>query len=570
MEWIEKLRAATSLADLAVILNFTPSGLAHTLYKLDPKYTAFDIPKRSGGLRHIRAPVPQLKLAQRRLANLLYDCLDELLKAAPQRRPLAHGFVRKRSIISNAALHKRRRYVLNLDLQDYFPSINFGQVRAVFMKDTNWSLQEKVATVIAQIACDEHVLPQGSPCSPVISNIVTHILDVRLARLARQHKCTYSRFVDDITFSTGQKNFPPELAYQVPGTHLWELGKPLRETIERGGFQINPTKTRMQYRGSRQMATGLTINDKVNIRAEYYRAARTMCQHLFSEGSYRRPEDDTTISNSSPLDGILQHIYRVKNYSDRRKADDKKKEPIAARKLYRKFLVYKNFVAPQRPLIVTEGKTDVVYLKHAIRYLLGFHPRLGKIQNGKFINALRFLNYTDTVRDVLQLGGGTGDLSFLINEYRTIEAKFGHRPMKFPVIILVDNDAGAREKLFGVAKSLCNVTITHTSTEAFYHLKHNLYFIKTPSLPGKEQTCIEDLFPPELLKITIDGKPFDPNHKHGDHDIYSKQVFAENIIKPVAASIDFNGFVPLLDRIVAVLDDFAVKMGATSPGAAAN
>jgi len=114
--------------------------------------------------------VPQLKLAQRRLANLLYDCLDDLLKAAPQRRPLAHGFVRKRSIITNAALHKRRRYVLNLDLQDYFPSINFGRVRAVFMKDNNWSLQEKVATVIAQIACDEHVLPQGSPCSPVISN----------------------------------------------------------------------------------------------------------------------------------------------------------------------------------------------------------------------------------------------------------------------------------------------------------------------------------------------------------------------------------------------------------------
>ena len=137
-----------------------------------------------------------------------------------------------------------------------------------------------------------------------------------------------------------------------------------------------------------------------------------------------------------------------------------------------------------------------MYLKYAIRYLPGFHPRLGEKQNGKFINALRFLNYTDTVRDVLQLGGGTGDLSFLINEYRTIEAKYGHRPMEFPIIIVVDNDAGAREKLFGVAKSLCDITITHTSTEMFYHLKHNLYFIKTPSLPDKEQTCIENFFPP--------------------------------------------------------------------------
>jgi len=181
-------------------------------------------------------------------------------------------------------------------------------------------------------------------------------------------------------------------------------------------------------------------------------------------------------------------------------------------------------------LIVTEGKTDVVYLKYAIRYLTGFHPRLGEMENGKFINALRFLNYTDTVRDVLQLGGGTGDLSFLINEYRTIEAKYGHRPMEFPVIIVVDNDAGAREKLFGVAKSLCNITVTHTSSEAFYHLKHN---------------------------------------KHGDHDSYSKQVFAEKIIKPQAASIDFKGFVPLLHRIVAALDDFEGRMGAASPAAAA-
>ncbi len=325
----------------------------------------------------------------------------------------------------------------------------------------------------------------------------------------------------------------------------------------------------MQYRGSRQMATGLTVNDKVNIRAEYYRAARAMCQHLFTEGSYRRLEDDTTMRNLPPLDGILQHIYRVKNHSDRRKADEKKKEPIAARTLYRKFLFYKNFVTPARPLFVTEGKTDVIYLIHAIRYLPGSHPRLGKMENGKFINALRFLNYTDTVRDVLQLGGGTGDLSFLINEYRTIEAKYGHRPMEFPVIIVVDNDAGAREKLFGVAKSLCKITIMHTSTEAFYHLSHNLYLVKTPSLPGKEQTCIEDFFPPELLTRTIDDKPFDPNHKHGDHDSYSKQAFAESIIKPQATAIDFQGFVPLLDRIVAALDDFEGSMGAASPAAVA-
>jgi hypothetical protein len=132
--------------------------------------------------------------------------------------------------------------------------------------------------------------------------------------------------------------------------------------------------------------------------------------------------------------------------------------------------------------------------------------------------------------------------------------------MEHPIIIVVDNDAGAREKLFGVAKSLCNITITHASDDSFFHLKHNLYLVKTPSLPGKEETCIEDSFPPTLLTHLIDGKPFDPNHKHGDHSTYSKQVFAEKVIKPQAASIDFSGFVPLLDKIVAVLDDYEAKM----------
>lgn len=326
----------------------------------------------------------------------------------------------------------------------------------------------------------------------------------------------------------------------------------------------------MQYRGSRQMATGLMVNDKVNIRPEYYRAARAMCKHLFTEGSYRKPQDQAPITNLPPLDGILQHIYRVKKRSDPRKEDEKKKDPIAARKLYRKFLFYKNFIAPRRPLLVPEGKTDVVYLRHAIRHLSQFHPRLGEMQNGKFINAVGFMNYTDTVRDVLQLGGGTGDLCFLIDDYRAVEKMYAHRPMEHPIIIVVDNDAGAREKLFGKAKSLCGITITYESPEPFYHLKDNLYLIKTPSLLDKVETCIEDLFPPELLQHQIDGKPFDPNHKHGDHDTYSKHIFAEKVIKPQAATIDFARFVPLLNRIVAVLDDYQAKNVLPPAAAVAN
>jgi RNA-directed DNA polymerase len=162
-------------------------------------------------------------------------------------------------------------------------------VRGFFINDKNFALQPKVATVLAQIACHENELPQGSPCSPVVSNLVGHLLDSRLARFAKIHKCTYSRYADDITFSTSRKDFTSELAVPIPGTiGEWQLGDELRRKIEHSGFKINDKKTRMQLRGSRQVTTGLMVNEKVNIRQEYWRAARQMCHTLFTTGAYYR------------------------------------------------------------------------------------------------------------------------------------------------------------------------------------------------------------------------------------------------------------------------------------------
>jgi RNA-directed DNA polymerase len=227
----------------------------------------------------------------------------------PPRRSLAHGFERNRSIITNANLHKRRRYVLNLDLEDFFPSINFGRVRGFFIKDKHFSLHPAVATILAQIACHENELPQGSPCSPIVSNLVGHLLDSRLARFAKIHKCTYSRYADDITFSTSRKDFPPALAFPVPGaTGKWQLGVELREKIEHSGFKINDKKTRMQFRGSRQVTTGLMVNEKVNIRQEYWRTARQMCHALFATGKYYRMVTATLAGGASDDPPVKQEI----------------------------------------------------------------------------------------------------------------------------------------------------------------------------------------------------------------------------------------------------------------------
>ncbi|NJN91776.1 MAG: RNA-directed DNA polymerase [Leptolyngbyaceae cyanobacterium SL_5_14] len=134
---------------------------------------------------------------------------------------VSHGFKRKLSIRTNARKHRNRRYVFNIDLTDFFGSINFGRVRGFFIKDKRFRLNSKVATIFAQIACFKKSLPQGSPCSPVISNLIGNILDTHLVRLAARTGCTYTRYADDLTFSTNKRCFPRSIAIQSMMTTMF-------------------------------------------------------------------------------------------------------------------------------------------------------------------------------------------------------------------------------------------------------------------------------------------------------------------------------------------------------------
>ena len=585
MSHLQTLREAQSLDDVAKILNYTPAGLAFNLYKLPvaAKYTVFEIPKRGGGKRTIKAPSDRLALLQRRLANLLTLCLEEIEKNNPQRRSLAHGFERRRSIITNAALHRRRRYVLNLDLADFFPSINFGRVRGFFIRDRYFGLHEKVATVLAQIACHENELPQGSPCSPILSNLIGHLLDTRLARFAKIHKCTYSRYADDITFSTNRKDFPPELAAPdgagVAGT--WALGEPLVAKIEAAGFKINAGKTRMQITGSRQVVTGLLTNVKVNVRPEYSQTVRAMCHRLFATGSYHRdipaglaggkpgdPPVRKVLTGLAPLEGMLAHIDLVRTRSDvAQKIKPDTKEERGFRKLHANFLFYKSFMAPLKPLLLPEGKTDPIYLRAAIEHLPQFHPQLGGLAGGKFMSAIRFMTYPATSHRVLKLGASTGYFVPFVAQYHNRAKVFGHKPMAFPVIILVDNDEGGKQ-VFAAANKLASSPITLSSSAPFYHLGLNLYLVKTPEPGGNQHSRVEDLFPADLLDTKLNGKSFDPDKLHDEESKYGKFKFAEQVVRPNAAGIDFSGFVPLLERIASALTDYKARLANIAAAAA--
>ena len=580
MTKLESLRNTNSLSDLAVLLGFTPRGLAYTLYKTPDgsKYQKFQIAKKKGGVRDICAPKGALKLLQRNLANLLYDCRDEINKDTP-RRPLAHGFRRKQSIFDNAKKHRHRRFVLNLDLKDFFPAFNFGRVRGFFIKNRDFSLNEKVATIIAQIACFENILPQGSPCSPIIADMLAHILDVRLVRLSKAHHVTYSRYADDLTFSTNERSFPAALGFRdaAPGSD-WILGYDLIRIIERAGFMVNPVKTRMQVRTGRQVVTGLTVNTKVNIPQEYARSARAMCNSLFGIGTYHRrvpaaTSSDGTITyemieNLNPLEGILSYIYHIKRSMElTRHAKPPASIAVPSQKVYSEFLFYKYFVALSRPIVVCEGRTDNIYLKYAVRHLHDSYPTLGHHTVKGFVLDISFFRYNNTAHNILGLTGGSSTVKKFINTYARKLRRYQHRPLSHPIIILIDNDTALAE-LKSDLKKYFSIEVELTSTELFYHLINNLFLIKTPEIGTTGSSCIEDCFETALRATQLDGKTFNPEKNLDPATQYGKGPFAEKVIVPDAKDIAWDGFRPLLDRISAVIADYVPPASAALAAAA--
>lgn len=576
MSHLKKLKAATSRKELAAVLGYAPASMTAIVYKMpkDRKYTTFEIDKKSGGKRTIKAPVAKLKKLQSHLSHVLYQCLSEIEKDRGA-KPISFGFRRDRSIAENASRHKRRRWVLNLDLEDFFPSFNFGRVRGFFLKDKAFHLHPEVATTIAQIACDGTALPQGSPCSPVISELIAQILDMRLVRLAKKYSVTYTRYADDITFSTSQKEFPKGLAHvDANDPSIWHLSDELVGEITGSGFVINNTKIRMHFRGSRQMVTGLVVNEKVNIRSDYYRRARAMCDSLFQTGKYftvtQPPAGEgeepvpELIDSLSPLEGILGHIYTVTQSEERRSVQEQRQQPRAIRKLYRRFLFYKYFMALKAPLIVTEGKTDPIYLREAIQSRADSHPVLGVLGEDGFNHAVRYFNYEGLAHEITDLGGGTGDLKSIPLDYlrnlrpsKEAHKPLLHKPMEHPVIIVLDNDEGLASVASTVKKNF-GVSINLKSTSDFYNVTDNLYIVKTPE-NGSNGTCIEDLFPKEWRNYKVNGKKLNTASKIDPLKDLSKEAFAKSVVRPNADSIDFSKFDSLLGRISKAIEHYAAK-----------
>lgn len=419
----EAFEAMQSREDFLGLLNYSkqliygeksiPFKLQQITYYANPKrtkkaYKEFQIKKKSGGTRTIYAPNNGLKAIQKTLA-LILQCVFVPNKAA-------NGFVIGKSIVDNAKEHVGKNYVYNLDLKDFFPSIDQarvwaclklepfnlkdkntskevsiddietgirkfttdhqeeifyqlkrGQLRLVIDKKGNYLKYKKrietlnkdfqkdvinyiatdkntkqlnrlaisrdsLANLIASLSCTQmlverktkegvwkevkkNVLPQGAPTSPVFSNIICQKLDRRLTGVAKKFNLKYTRYADDITFSSMHN------VYQMNSEFLTELHRIIADQ----NFHIKESKTRLQKTGYRQEVTGLIVNDKVNVRKRYIKQIR-MWLYYWEKYGYNKAEaiflrdyfiDKSHVKNAKPdfqnvLSGKLEYLKMVK------------------------------------------------------------------------------------------------------------------------------------------------------------------------------------------------------------------------------------------------------------------
>lgn len=224
-------------------------------------YIRFKIPKKTGGERLISAPMPRLKQAQ-------YWILEHILNKVPIHDGV-HGFRSDRSIITNAQPHVGADMIINFDLEDFFASISYKRVKGLFR---SFGYSEAAATILGllcteaelqqveldgktyYVALGERHLPQGSPASPAISNIICRRLDQRLTKMSEEWDFVYTRYADDLTFSTTVKN--PRISNILKNTY---------SIVKYEGFKINEKKTRVLRNSSQQEVTGIVVNEKLNI-----------------------------------------------------------------------------------------------------------------------------------------------------------------------------------------------------------------------------------------------------------------------------------------------------------------
>jgi hypothetical protein len=325
-------------------LNFYISKDSKKFSSNKKYYHTFEIKKKSGAIRTIHAPCKGLLEFQKAL-NIILHVLHTPHEAAT-------GFIPNKSIVDNAKKHINKNYVYNIDLKDFFPSIDAARVWGrLKVKPFNLGTsknRKQIANMIKTLCChtmkverldvdtkkwfkkEASVLPQGAATSPTLTNAICERMDIKLTGLANRFNLDYTRYADDITFSSNHNT------YKLPSDKeeaIFEKGSTfdieLRRIIEGQKFHIKETKVRLQKRGYRQEVTGLVVNDKINIKRSYIKSLRHNL-YLWEKYGYdkayelflkRYLKEKGNIKKGNPnmmmvLEGKLLYLKMVKGESD--------------------------------------------------------------------------------------------------------------------------------------------------------------------------------------------------------------------------------------------------------------
>ncbi|WP_057490147.1 retron Ec67 family RNA-directed DNA polymerase/endonuclease [Streptococcus orisasini] len=630
---MNKLQTIQSKEDFAHLLGYKKySSITYLLYKIgiDNLYTSFEIPKKTGGTRTIYAPQKALKKLQKRFASLLWEAYVENFQPTSNKKHkklpnVSHAFEKNKSIITNAKRHRNKKFVLNLDLEDFFGSFHFGRVRGFFLKNRDFQVPEEVATLIAQLTCYKGSLPQGAPSSPIITNLICQILDHRIVKLAKKYRLTYTRYADDLTFSTNA---------ELPAESFEAFFTQLQDIIHRSGFSINHRKTRISDNGQRQEVTGLIVNKKVNIKREYFKNTKAMAFHLYKDGQFEIDGKPGTIDQ---LNGRFAYIQQIENYNnyllykkslstngieyqkyllpkyENKKGRDNfyhhyifneqdlveptnfwnskhKKyelpqtfykaeknsnynymENFSSReKEYQKFLFFKNFFMNNRPLIVTEGKTDIVYLKAALKNLASKYPSLIEKEDNQFNFKINFFSHTATIDYLFNIPKGGGEVfkhlynyfsdntgikqqKYLYPNYLKYFRELTSREPKNPTFFLFDNEPKGNP-LYNFANHARDLKLDSQTLDILrinavdIFVKNNLFLLLIPLLSGKSSSDIEDLLLAEQSMPILNNKSFSKNNNDEGRNSYSKEILSKYILRHYQ-SFNFNKFIPLFDAL---------------------
>lgn len=556
---------------LSKILNIHLNYLSYILYvkKIENLYTTFKIPKKNGGYREINAPQNELKMIQKKLVSFLEEKMKDKFKTINT----SHGFVKERSIITNAKIHKNKKIVLNLDLKDFFDSFHFGRVKGFFEKNKDFKsffpeLTSELSTLIAQLVCFNGKLPQGAPSSPLLTNLICNIFDVRVLKLAKKYKLTYSRYADDLTFSTNYKGFI---------RNLEKFEEDILLEIKKNGFEANMEKYRLTFQSSRQEVTGLTVNKKINVSRKYYKYTRAMAYSLYKNGEFKIDGIDGTINQ---LEGRFSFINQLDKYNN---SESEKRKKFIARnvlnsreKQYQNFLFYKYFFMNEKPLIVTEGKTDILYIKAALKNLYNEYPNLITKEENEFIFKISFLKRTkllkyffnlspdgaDSMKNIYNYFGDKNSKSY---DFYSYFKKLTNLEALNPVILVFDNEATENSDK-PLKKFLNHISSDKNSNnkknknandkdhrisdvrEKFkLNIINNLYLLTINLVDNKKECEIEDLF----FEDTYKKFSFDKNNPN-------KDKFSKNILKNYK-NIDFSKFKPFLNNLESILEEYNKK-----------